>query len=95
MLWGQLQRLNIDVATSVADAVKLYRAAEYLTGDNQYMCPSCQRKVDAERRVVITSLPNVLNIQVCTPRAFEEMACNTPRCPPTRTRTRTHACVDV
>ncbi len=44
--------------------MKLYRGPEFLNGDNQYMCPTCSRKVDAERRVVITALPSVLNIQV-------------------------------
>ncbi len=59
-----LQRLSIDVAADVGQAVKLYRGPEFLNGDNQYMCPTCSRKVDAERRVVITALPSVLNIQV-------------------------------
>jgi ubiquitin C-terminal hydrolase len=59
-----LQRLNIKDVGSVDAALKLYRSDEYLRDDNQFECEGCGGKCDAKRKVVITKLPEVLNIQV-------------------------------
>ena len=49
---------------SVQACVTAHVGVEYLEGDNQYLCEKCGRKVDAERRVVVTQAPPVLSVQL-------------------------------
>ncbi|CAG7720835.1 unnamed protein product, partial [Allacma fusca] len=52
-----------DVKDTTASFLKLFTEEE-LSGDNQYLCPSCCGKTDAIRRFQLLNLPPVLNIQL-------------------------------
>jgi uncharacterized UBP type Zn finger protein len=47
---------------SLEDALSHALRSETLRDDNRYMCDGCQRKVNAERQVFLTSLPPYLHI---------------------------------
>jgi ubiquitin C-terminal hydrolase len=56
--------LGIEGLTSVAQALGHYYAEEPLTGSNKYLCGHCDRLCDATRRVIPTSVPDVLILQL-------------------------------
>jgi ubiquitin carboxyl-terminal hydrolase 48 len=51
--------------TDVQFCLDRYLCPEELTGDNQYLCNTCDSKQDATRQVVFSELPPVLNLQLC------------------------------
>jgi ubiquitin C-terminal hydrolase len=56
--------LPIRGETSLLNCLQALQHVEHLTGDNQYMCDICKKKCDAERRIVLSELPEVLNLQL-------------------------------
>jgi len=58
--------VNIDVVqnTSLRYCTELFSAYETLTGEDKYRCNACTSPVDARRRVMFKSLPDVLFIQL-------------------------------
>ncbi|XP_050442355.1 ubiquitin carboxyl-terminal hydrolase 48-like [Adelges cooleyi] len=55
--------LNIKGHKSLNDSLQEFLKEEHLTGDNQYYCNYCNSKQDAVRRICLTNLPPVLNLQ--------------------------------
>jgi ubiquitin C-terminal hydrolase len=49
---------------SVEHALQQFTAVDRLYGENRYRCSKCNQLVDAEKRMVIQSLPNLLTIQL-------------------------------
>lgn len=45
-------------------ALENYIKPELLSGQNQYFCEQCNKKVDADRGVKITQVPQLLDIQL-------------------------------
>jgi ubiquitin carboxyl-terminal hydrolase 48 len=65
---GQLKLKDAFAAGSDTDVqycFDRYTKPEELVGENQYWCEKCQRKQDATRRVYLSVLPPVLNLQLC------------------------------
>jgi ubiquitin C-terminal hydrolase len=60
-----LAAMNAPTDTNVQHCLDSYEQAEYLEGDNQYFCGTCQCKRDAKRSLHFTVVPPVLNIQLC------------------------------
>ena len=58
-------RVAID---SLEKSFKFLFSVEQLTGDNQYQCETCKKKVNAEHYYVITQLPHIL---ICALNRFE------------------------
>lgn len=56
--------LRISECRSIQESLLCFTGAEYLTGDNQYFCSSCQTKRDALRFIRIEAVPPVLNLQL-------------------------------
>jgi ubiquitin carboxyl-terminal hydrolase 48 len=56
--------LGIESLASVAQALDHYYAEEPLTGANKYHCGHCDKLCDATRRVIPTSVPDVLILQL-------------------------------
>eukprot|EP00933_Yihiella_yeosuensis_P073593 TRINITY_DN82304_c0_g1_i1.p1 TRINITY_DN82304_c0_g1~~TRINITY_DN82304_c0_g1_i1.p1 ORF type:complete len:471 (-),score=84.71 TRINITY_DN82304_c0_g1_i1:145-1557(-) len=55
--------LSLPVAksmTQVTDAIAQYLEAEHLTGDEQWHCEKCKKKVDATKKIDLWKLPPVL-----------------------------------
>ena len=50
--------------TTLEESLKSFVNDELLTGDNQYFCCECQKKVDATKKMHIWAPPNVLVIQL-------------------------------
>lgn len=49
---------------SVKEALQSYLSAETLSGDNQYQCSGCDRRVDATKGLAFTKLPYILTLQL-------------------------------
>ncbi|KAK6923666.1 Peptidase C19, ubiquitin carboxyl-terminal hydrolase [Dillenia turbinata] len=56
--------LNIKGLKTLEESLDDYLNVEELHGDNQYYCESCGTRVDATRRIMLRSLPHVLNFQL-------------------------------
>ncbi|KAG0577792.1 hypothetical protein KC19_5G182300 [Ceratodon purpureus] len=56
--------LNVKGFTSLEESLNDYLSEEILTGENQWMCESCQVRVDATHCTKLRSLPPVLNFQL-------------------------------
>ncbi len=52
--------LDIRGKRNVYEALNFSVQGDTLDGDNQFMCESCNKKVDAQKRVCIGLLPNTL-----------------------------------
>eukprot|EP00978_Attheya_sp_CCMP212_P008450 scaffold19858_cov56-Attheya_sp.AAC.7 len=50
--------------TDVQKCLEKFLEHERLTGDNLYLCEQCESKQEAERRLTLTKLPPVLNVQL-------------------------------
>ncbi len=50
--------------TSLKDCLKEFSKEENLTGDNQYHCDKCKKKVDATKKLYIWEPPEVLIVQL-------------------------------
>ncbi len=50
--------------SSVEMAIENYLKPELLSGQNQYFCEVCNKKVDADRGVKLSKLPPLLDIQL-------------------------------
>lgn len=48
--------------SSVEMALENYIKPEQLSGDNQYFCSTCEKKVDAEKGIKLVKGPNILTI---------------------------------
>lgn len=46
------------------ESLQEFLKEEHLTGDDQYYCDHCNCKQDAVRKICLTTLPPVLNIQL-------------------------------
>ena len=55
---------NKNIDTDLQYCLDQYTCAEFLDGDNQYFCSSCNCKRDAKRELKFTELPPVLNVQL-------------------------------
>lgn len=53
-----------DNATNLDDCLAKYIEKETLTGNNGWDCPSCKRKTDASKQLMLTRLPNILLIHL-------------------------------
>jgi ubiquitin carboxyl-terminal hydrolase 34 len=51
---------QVQTKDTLKDALDLYVAGETLSGDNKYVCESCNRRVTAQRRCAIKALPSTL-----------------------------------
>lgn len=49
---------------NIKEALENFTATEVLDGDNQYDCPRCQKKVDAEKGLKFCSFPYILSLQL-------------------------------
>ena len=49
---------------SIESALYNYIKPEKLEGDNQYACPQCSRKTDAQKGISFSSFPYVLVLQL-------------------------------
>ncbi|XP_050532812.1 ubiquitin carboxyl-terminal hydrolase 48-like isoform X2 [Daktulosphaira vitifoliae] len=56
--------LNIKGHKTLNDSLQEFLKEEQLSGDDQYYCNHCNSKQDAVRRICLTNLPPVLNIQL-------------------------------
>lgn len=56
--------LNIKGNKTLNDSLQEFLKEEHLTGDDQYYCDHCDSKQDAVRKICLTALPPVLNIQL-------------------------------
>ncbi|WOK98779.1 ubiquitin carboxyl-terminal hydrolase 26 isoform X1 [Canna indica] len=56
--------LNIKGLNNLDESLDDYLSLEELTGENQYFCCSCGKRVDATRSINLRSLPQVLNFQL-------------------------------
>lgn len=56
--------LNIKGHKTLNDSLQEFLKEEHLTGDDQYYCDQCNSKQDAVRKICLTTLPPVLNIQL-------------------------------
>lgn len=56
--------LNIKGHKTLNDSLQEFLKEENLTGDDQYYCDHCKSKQDAVRKICLTTLPPVLNIQL-------------------------------
>ncbi|VVC42411.1 Ubiquitin specific protease, conserved site,Ubiquitin specific protease domain,Ubiquitin-related [Cinara cedri] len=56
--------LNIKGHKTLNDSLQEFLKEEHLTGDDQYYCDHCGSKQDAVRKICLTALPPVLNIQL-------------------------------
>ncbi|KAI4316238.1 hypothetical protein L6164_024237 [Bauhinia variegata] len=56
--------LNIKGLKSLDESLNDYLSTEDLNGDNQYLCESCNTRVDATRSIKLRTLPPVLNFQL-------------------------------
>ncbi|CAJ1973795.1 unnamed protein product [Sphenostylis stenocarpa] len=56
--------LNVKGLKSLDESLDDYLTVEVLNGDNQYLCESCKRRVDATRSIKLCTLPKVLNFQL-------------------------------
>eukprot|EP00794_Sanderia_malayensis_P015135 gene15135-16691_t len=56
--------LNIQGHSQLTECIKEFLKEEKLDGDNKYFCANCQQKQDASRRIVLQTLPPVLNLQL-------------------------------
>eukprot|EP01119_Soliformovum_irregulare_P018254 TRINITY_DN5563_c0_g1_i1.p1 TRINITY_DN5563_c0_g1~~TRINITY_DN5563_c0_g1_i1.p1 ORF type:complete len:1047 (+),score=301.44 TRINITY_DN5563_c0_g1_i1:343-3141(+) len=56
--------LSIKGNSTLSNLLKDFSAEESMTDGNQYNCESCQRLVDATRKIEITALPPVINFQL-------------------------------
>lgn len=56
--------LNIKDHKTLNDSLQEFLKEEHLTGDDQYYCNQCNSKQDAVRKICLTTLPPVLNIQL-------------------------------
>ena len=69
---GQKRRvdpvLDLDLAVAgvsrLEDALAKFITPEELTGDNQWSCDACGVKVDAQKGMILQSLPQILTIQL-------------------------------
>ena len=50
--------------TSVPQSLERFGAAETLSGDNQWFCETCSKKVDAQKALRIAALPSVLTLHL-------------------------------
>lgn len=48
--------------SSLEMAIENYLKPELLSGQNQYFCEVCNKKVDADRGVKLTKLPPLLDV---------------------------------
>ncbi|KAJ8686400.1 hypothetical protein QAD02_022194, partial [Eretmocerus hayati] len=56
--------LDLQLASTLSEAIEKYLSEEQLTGTNQYHCTLCNDKKDATRFIRLDSLPDTLNIQL-------------------------------
>ncbi|XP_011503310.1 PREDICTED: ubiquitin carboxyl-terminal hydrolase 48-like isoform X3 [Ceratosolen solmsi marchali] len=56
--------LDLQLASTLSEAIDKYLIVEQLTGTNQYHCTICNDKQDATRFIRLDSLPDTLNIQL-------------------------------
>lgn len=56
--------LNIKGHKTLNESLQEFLKEEHLTGDDQYYCDHCNCKQDAVRKICLTTLPPVLNIQL-------------------------------
>eukprot|EP00112_Aurelia_sp_Birch-Aquarium-sp1_P008102 Seg1889.4 transcript_id=Seg1889.4/GoldUCD/mRNA.D3Y31 product="Ubiquitin carboxyl-terminal hydrolase 48" protein_id=Seg1889.4/GoldUCD/D3Y31 len=56
--------LNIQGHLLLKECIKEFLKEEKLENDNKYFCTNCQVKQDATRKIVLQSLPPVLNLQL-------------------------------
>lgn len=56
--------LNVKGLTSLEESLDDYLSVEQLIGDNQFLCESCNTRVDATHCSKLRSLPPVLNFQL-------------------------------
>ncbi|XP_076229795.1 ubiquitin carboxyl-terminal hydrolase 48 isoform X3 [Nomia melanderi] len=56
--------LDLQLASTLKEAIEKYLSVEHLTGANQYHCVTCNDKKDARRFIRLESLPETLNIQL-------------------------------
>jgi len=56
--------LNIKGHKTLNESLQEFLKEEHLTGDDQYYCNHCNSKQDAVRKICLTTLPPVLNIQL-------------------------------
>lgn len=56
--------LTLKNETDITGCLQTLFLPEQLIGDNQYHCGVCERRVDAERKLELTKLPPILNLQL-------------------------------
>ena len=63
---SEYQELELPTAgqPDLASALSAYFAIERLEGDNKYHCGNCKQHQDAERRIVLETLPDVLSFNL-------------------------------
>lgn len=49
---------------TLMDALEAFRAAEWLIGSNKYRCERCMTTTEAQRTVLFSSLPRILNLHL-------------------------------
>ena len=57
-----LQIPNVNKRLVLGDCLATYVSADRLSGQNQYSCDGCKRKVNALKTTSIETLPNILAI---------------------------------
>ena len=56
--------LAVEGKSSLIESLDQFLAPEYFSEDNKYFCNSCSDKVDAEKKLAITSLPPILTFSL-------------------------------
>ena len=59
-----LLKTKVQGQRTLEDSLRLLVKGEALSGDNQWECPQCAKKVDAMRRCAIRTLPKVLIVHL-------------------------------
>jgi ubiquitin C-terminal hydrolase len=56
--------LNVAGTPTLEESLRRFTAVETLSGDNQWFCETCSKKVDAEKGLRLQSLPHVLTLHL-------------------------------